>query len=420
MRGKTVNINKHVRRGYAFRFRKFGIRICGVFIAFAMISTILRADDGAVIVDGNTRLAFELYGKLKAENAGRNLFISPFSISTALAMTYAGARGETEKQMMQTLHFSLPQPRLHAAFSGLLADLERSRGYELAIANRLWGQKGYPFLNEYLKSINAHYKGGFEEVDYAGAREQSRQTINKWTEDRTRQKIKNLLLPQDITQLTRLVLTNAIYFKGNWASKFDSGKTIQASFRRESGESVSVPLMFQAGPFRYLGEKEFELLELPYAGDRLSMVVLLPRKGIELAKVEQLLTAENLKSWRSSMEEMEVRVFLPKFKTTTRFYLNNPLIAMGMPNAFDENLADFSGIMGKKDLYISKVIHKAFVDVNEEGTEAAAATAVVMSTKSFSRNVEFRADHPFVFTIMDRKSGSILFLGRLMDPTQAE
>jgi serpin B len=380
------------------------------------LATGVHAADSDIVIDGNTRFAFDLYQKLKAANPGENIFLSPFSISTALAMTYTGARGETEKQMAQTLHFSLPQKPLHQTFSSLQAGLQNSKGYELAIANRLWGQKGYPFLPDFLKFIDAQYQGGFEAVDYRQDPQGALKTINRWVEEKTKEKIKDLLSEQDINRLTRLVLTNAIYIKGSWQAKFLPQNTITASFQLEGGKTVPAHLMSQTEKFKYLDANTFEALELPYSGDKLSMLVLLPQKGTELGKLEQMLTLENLRAWRSLMEEVKVRVFLPKFKTESRFLLNDPLIALGMKDAFDEKLADFSAIMGKKDLYISKVIHKAFVDVNEEGTEAAAATAVVMLTKSMSMETVFRADHPFIFVILDKKSGNILFLGRLMNP----
>lgn len=396
-------------------------RVCKVvcwtaLFAFLAVSAGLRAADQDSIIDANARFAMDLYKKVKEESKGENIFMSPFSISTALAMTYSGAQGDTEKQMARTLHFNLPQSQIHPAFSALQAETQSSKEYALAIANRLWGQKGYPFNQDFLEHINAQYQGGFETVDYKNDPEGSRKIINQWVETKTRDKIKNLLASRDITALTRLILTNAIYFKGNWVAQFDPKKTIQANFALEDGKMVTAPLMMQTGNFNYLEAAKFQLLELPYAGHRLAMLVLLPRKGVALADVEQLLTPENLRAWRASMEMDQVRVFLPRFKTESRFVLNDPLVALGMKDAFDENLADFSGIMGKKDLYISKVIHKAFVDVNEEGTEAAAATAVVMSTKSISLDPVFRADHPFVFTILDKQSGSILFLGRLMNP----
>ncbi len=378
------------------------------------------APDRAALVDGNTQLACDLYQKLRLANEGRNLFFSPFSVSTALAMTYSGAAGETERQMAAALRFTLPQQRLHPAFSALLDDLNGAKGYELAIANRLWGQKNYPFRKEFLAGIDARYRGGFEQVDYQNDAEGARRTINRWVEAETRGKIRDLLRKPDIKPLTRLVLTNAIYFKGNWSARFDPRNTVAGQFAREDGASVSTPLMTQKGKFPYLREKEFEMLELPYAGGRLSMLVLLPNRGVPLDRVEAQLSSARLRSWRSGMEETDVRLFLPRFRTAARFELNAPLDSLGMKDAFDEDRADFSGITKKKGLYISKVIHKAFVDVNEEGTEAAAATAVVMSTKSIGMEVRFRADRPFVFAIVDRESESVLFLGRLMNPEEPE
>jgi serpin B len=411
-----MNITHSNWTKFALRPRIFSLTGLVRIVFLFILSIEVQAADLNIVVDGNTRFAFDLYQKLKAENPGKNIFISPFSISTALAMTYTGAQGETEKQMAQTLHFTLPQKPLHQSFSSMQAGLQNSKGYELAIANRLWGQKGFPFLPDFLKFIDTHYQGGFEAVDYRQDPQGVLKIINQWVEVKTKEKIKDLLSDQDITSLTRLVLTNAIYFKGSWQTQFKPQNTIQAPFYLEDGKTVPTSLMSQTDKFNYLDANTFEALELPYSGDRLSMLVLLPQKGTELGKLEQMLTLENLRAWRSSMQEMNMRVFLPKFKTESRFLLNDPLIALGMKDAFDEKLADFSAIMGKKDLYISKVIHKAFVDVNEEGTEAAAATAVVMALKSMPLELVFRADHPFIFAILDKQSGSVLFLGRLMKP----
>lgn len=403
------------------RYRAWTIRMMGMILLAALPAfSAPPGSDRAALVDANTQLACDLYEKVRLGNEGRNLFFSPFSISTALAMTYSGAAGETERQMAAALHFTLPQQQLHPAFSALLDDLNGAKGYELAIANRLWGQKNYPFRKEFLAGIKARYRGGFEEVDYQNDAERARGTINRWVEAETRGKIRDLLQKPDIKPLTRMVLTNAIYFKGNWSARFDPRDTIAGQFTREDGAAVSTPLMTQKGKFRYLREKDFEMLELPYAGGRLSMLVLLPNRGVGLDTVESQLSSEHLCSWRSGMEEADVRLFLPRFRTASRFELNAPLHSLGMKDAFDEDRADFSGIIGKKDLYISKVIHKAFVDVNEEGTEAAAATAVVMYTKSIGLEVNFRADRPFVFAVVDRESESVLFLGRLMNPEEPE
>jgi serpin B len=339
-------------------------------------------------------------------------------------MTYAGAKGETEKQMAKVLHFQWPQEHLHPAFSALLSGIEEAKGYELAIANVLWGQKNYKFLQAFLNVTNTCYEGGFKELDFSNSPGPSRLTINLWVEEKTRQKIKDLLGPEDITARTRLVLTNAIYFKGSWMTKFDPNRTRDASFKLEDGSVLTTPMMNRTDSFNYGANQLSQFLELPYAGDRLSMLILLPRQRVGLAGVEQALTGDNVRKWRASMRNEEVVVSIPRFKVTARFDLKDSLVAMGMKDAFVDGKADFSGMAGRPDLYISKVIHKAFVEVNEEGTEAAAATAVTthlsMSLKPMHprEQLVFRADHPFIFAILDRQSGSILFLGRVMNPQQ--
>jgi serpin B len=394
-----------------------GLVLVALVVLFSLPSFV-RAGEQQDLTNGNTRFAFDLYRQLARKGADGNLFFSPISISTALGMTYSGARGNTEKQMSQALHFDLSQQRLHPAFSQLLSGLKGDKDYELEIANRLWGQKDYKFLPDFLKTAETNYQGGFQELDFRGNLEPSRKTINTWVEEKTKQKIKELLVSGDINGLTRLVLTNAIYFKGSWVSKFDPKLTHEAPFYLRDGKTSTADLMRRKGRFNYLEDKMFEAIELPYAGEKLSMVVVLPRKGVEFEKVEQLLSPENLRLWVSSMTKEEAVVFLPKFKTTMRFVLNSELAALGMPDAFNEMAADFSGMTGAPKLYISLVVHKAFVDVSEEGTEAAAATGVVMATKGMSYETTFRADHPFIFAILDKKSGSVLFLGRLMNPRE--
>jgi serpin B len=379
-------------------------------------------EDLGALVTGNTGFAFDLYRQVKESTTGGNLVFSPISISAALAMTYAGARGETEKQMANVLHFQLPQGQLHPAFSALLSSLKEAKGCELPMANALWGQKGYKFLQPFLNVMNTYYEGDFKELDFAAGPGPSRLTINLGVEAKTRQKIRDLLQPFDITARTRLVITNAIYFKGSWMTKFDPDETRDASFEQEGGNVLTVPMMNRTGSFNYGADQSSQFLELPYAGDRLSMLILLPRQGVGLAGLERSLTGDNVRKWRASMKNDEVIVFIPKFKITARFDLKDPLAAMGMRDAFVDGKADFSGMAGEPDLYISKVIHKAFVEVNEAGTEAAAATAV---TTNLAMSLEpahpreqpvFRADHPFIFAVLDGRSGSILFLGRVMNP----
>jgi serpin B len=402
---------------------------------FGVDTPAVREKTEEVVVEGNNRFALELYAKLREQKG--NLFFSPYSISAALAMTYAGARGETEAQMARVMHFPagpkvLPkdyqgpiqqgwdQQRFHSAFGAIIKDLNAKGGkgkYELSVANALWGQKGYRFLAEFLELIEARYGGKLNEVDFLTATEAARQTINKWVEKETKDKIKELIKPGILDKFTRLVLTNAIYFKGNWARQFKEEDTKEAAFTLLSGEKVDSPMMNQTAEFGYIETENFQGLELPYVDDELSMIILLPKEANGLTGFEKSLTAENLSQWLAALHKRKVIVSVPKFKMTSEFSLADVLKQMGMEDAFSGK-ADFSGMTGKKDLYISAVIHKAFVDVNEEGTEAAAATAVVMRATAI-RPEEipvFRADHPFLFLIRDNGSGSILFIGRMMNP----
>jgi serpin B len=372
------------------------------------------------ITDGNMAFAHDLYRELKGREG--NLFFSPYSISTALAMTYAGARGNTAGQMAEVLHFSLEQERLHPAFASIdkvLGEMQKQGNIELNIANSLWPQKGYPLLKGYLSIVREHYGVSITPVDYGKARETARQMINAWVEAKTKKKIKNLLQPGVLEALTRLVLVNAIYFKGNWANQFKKSLTQDRPFWLRPGRSVQVPMMTQKEEFRYAEHNRFQILELPYAGDELSMLVLLPKKVDGLKELERVLTKENLAKWTADMSEIEVKVYLPRFKITSRFRLDRSLEAMGMGDAFDAAKADFSGIDGKEHrLFIGAAIHKAFVEVNEAGTEAAAATGIAIGLTSMPQPpLLFRADRPFVFMIRDNLRGSILFMGRVVDPT---
>ena len=372
--------------------------------------------DQAAVVLGNNGFALELYAKLCGREG--NLFLSPFSISTALAMTYAGARGETEAQMAKVLHFALGQKRLHPAFEELITGLyaeKKKQGYQLVVANALWGQEGYGFLKEFLELTRTYYGAGLHELDFKGATEPARKTINTWVERKTKGKIKDLIKPGVLSALTRLVLTNAIYFKGDWASKFKEGETKESPFTLLSGKKVTVPMMNQTEEFKYMEDEKLQALELPYVGDKLSMVVFLPRKIDGLGDLEKSLTVESLSKWLRALRKRKVIVLLPKFKMTSEFGLADVLRSLGMTDAFSLPPADFSGMDGKKDLFISAVIHKAFVEVNEEGTEAAAATAVVMGLTAVmpEQPPVFRADHPFTFIIRETESNSILFMGRV-------
>ncbi len=374
------------------------------------------ADAGA-LVRGNNTFALNLYGELKEQEG--NLFFSPFSISAALAMTYGGARGNTAAQMEQVLYFEVTAERLHQTFAQLLEQLNargKKGGYQLSVANALWGQQGVGFLKKFLDLTEKHYGAGLQQVDFAAATEAARQTINAWVEKETQGKIKDLIQPGVLNALTKLVLTNAIYFKGTWAEQFDRKATRDTPFTLATRRQVKVPMMHKTENFGYTEAEGFQALELPYAGDDLSMVIFLPREVDGLAALEKELSLENLESWLGGLRRQTVQVSLPRFTMTSEFGLQDVLKSLGMTDAFS-GAADFSGMTGRRDLFISAVIHKAFVDVNEEGTEAAAATAVVMMTSAAPRPpVVFRADHPFLFLIRDNRSGSILFIGRLVNP----
>jgi serpin B len=388
--------------------------------------------DKAEVAGGINAFGVDLYRKLAAEEKrkGKNLFLSPFSISTALAMTYAGARADTAAEMKKVLHFTPKDDVLHASAGALVDDLNDagSKGqFRLSVANALWGQKGYKFLNPFLAVNRRDYRAGLESLDFRSnaAREAARKTINAWVEKKTENRIKDLIKKGVLNRDTRLVLTNAIYFLGNWVHQFKEKSTRDAPFRLADGKKVKAPLMYQKERFGYMAGEGFQVAELPYKGKRLSMVVLLPAKPDGLPALEKSLSAEKLKLWLAGLRTRKVMVWLPKFKMTCEFALKKPLVAMGMKKSFTARVGDFSGMNGIKPpsdgcLYISAVVHKAFVEVDEKGTEAAAATAVVMceATSAGPRIPVFRADRPFLFLIRDKVSGAILFMGRVTNPAK--
>jgi len=376
------------------------------------------------LISDNSSFAVDLYERLRAREG--NLFFSPYSVSTALAMAYAGAFENTEMEMAKTLCFSMDQQRLHPAFANLQAKMNRIQeaGHtKLCLANSLWPQAGHPFLKEYLSLIERHYGVSATAVDYQtdGTREAARQTINRWIEGKTENRIKDLIQADSLTDRTRLVLTNAIYFKGKWKNEFDAKDTKDAAFFVSPAKSVQVPTMHQEEVFRYAQMKSWQILELPYRGGALSMLVLLPTRIEGLKPLERSLSVEDLQEWRSYLHERKVIVFLPKFRMTFRAELKATLQSMGMLDAFKWPEANFAGFDGDpRWFYIGEVIHKTYVDVNEEGTEAAAATAVEgMMGGMPPQPPVFRVDHPFLFLIQENSTGSILFMGRVANPVQA-
>jgi serpin B len=440
------------------------------------------SDSARWVAGGNNRFAWQLYQGLQGRPG--NLFFSPYSISTALAMTYAGARGRTQEQMAEVLclptagsaaqiawrgrpalasrgHLGLasgspdapvigkrqgqdglateeqgqdalatagtPQggepmspEDLARAFGEIVKDLNARGGrdtYELRVANALWGQKDYEFLAPFVQLVKDQYSGHLERVDFAKAAEKARRTINAWVEKQTNDKIRDLIGPGVLDRMTRLVLTNAVYFKGDWASPFRKDRTEDGPFTLLDGGTVQVPLMNQEASFGYAETDKLQVLEMPYVGGELSLVILLPGEEAGINELEKTLTAESLSNWLATVRRRQVIVTVPRFQMTHKFDMGAVLQAMGMTDAFSD-AADFSGMTGRRDLFLSAVIHQAYVDVNEEGTEAAAATGVVMKVTSMApgRTPIFRADHPFIFLIRDLRSGSLLFLGRVLDP----
>ncbi len=393
-------------------------------LAFPLgLPAVETADQTHALVRGNNAFALDLYGKL-AQGDG-NRFLSPFSISTALAMTYAGAEGETASQIARTLHFDLPADRLHPAFHRLTTDLmsrtsaptgsKAEPDVQLLTANAIWTQTGEPILTDFRKRIEVNYRGGIYPVDFHAV-EAACRTINAWVEEQTRDKIKDLIKPDLISAKTSLVLTNAIYFKALWDAPFPAESTRPGEFLAATGEKVPVKLMNHSERFGYYQEGTLQALELPYKGNTLAMVIFLPGSPGGLAAFESFLTAAKLETWLAKLSPHRVNVSLPKFRLTGEFELKSALSALGMTDAF-HSTADFSGMTGTRDLMISAVVHKAFVEVEEKGTEAAAATGVIMSRAlAVVQPIVFRADRPFFFLIRDLRTGSILFLGRMVRP----
>jgi len=378
----------------------------------------------ALLVEGNTAFAFKLYQALREESG--NLFYSPYSISLALAMTYAGASGETTQQMADALQFMLDPARLHPAFNWLDAELasrgqgaqgKDGKGFRLNIANAIWGQKGYEFLPAFLDVLAENYGAGLRLLDFINETEQSRVAINKWISDQTAGRITDLIPPGAINELTRLVLTNAIYFNAAWEYPFNDKVTTNGLFYLLDGGQVTVPMMKQTESFGYTAGGGYQAVELPYDGDELSMVILLPASG-NFEAFEQGLQAQQVDDIIKALQNTRVSLTMPKFEFDSEFSLKDTLSEMGMPDAFSPENADFSGMTGNHELFISDVIHKAFVAVDEAGTEAAAATAVIVGTTAVPTEpaVTVTIDHPFIFLIRDIQTGAILFVGRVLNP----
>uniref|UniRef100_A0A8C6T1D7 Serpin B6 n=1 Tax=Neogobius melanostomus TaxID=47308 RepID=A0A8C6T1D7_9GOBI len=413
----------------------------------------------------NTTFALALYKKFSEEDNTGNIFYSPFSISAALAMVKLGTAGNTARQMSEVLGFSAPgssQPEgnscqisvqtarphpiqsqmqtrmpmcirkarddkenVDASFAQLLGELNKPDAlYALNIANRLYGEQTYAFNEFFLAKTKKYYNAQLETMDFRSSAEASRININNWVEEQTKDKITNLLPPDSVDSLTKLVLVNAIYFKGKWEAQFQKEVTVEAEFRLNKNDKKTVKMMQRKTKLHlsFVKEANCQILELPYKGKDLSMIILLPN-DIEddttgLEKLEKELTYEKFKEWtrKDTMRRVEVKVSLPRFKMEESYDLKKVLTSMGMVDAFDVSKSDFSGMSEANDLAISAVVHKAFVEVNEEGTEAAAATGITIGITSITIPETFIADHPFLFFIRHNPSESVLFAGRLSSP----
>ncbi len=371
------------------------------------------------LISGNNTFALDFYHAMGGDG---NRFYSPYSISTALAMTYSGAVNETAQQMKDTLHFTLAQDQLHPAFNALSLDLSGRTGsqeFELNIANSLWGQTDYLFLKSFLDVIAENYDAGLNRVDFRKAPEESRLVINQWVSDKTKEKITDLIPQRAIDDSTRLVLINAIYFNAKWQNPFGKESTYDDTFYLADGSRINTPMMHTTQYFSYAEGDGYKAVELPYKSGNISMVILLP-DAEKFKAVEASLTVDRLNDITAKLKSTELILTMPKFRyTSSSVSLKKTLSDMGMPIAFIYPDADFSGIDGTRYLYIGDVIHKAFISVDEDGTEAAAATAVIMlavSAAPLQSPPEMKINRPFIFFIRDMKTGAILFMGRIVNP----
>lgn len=369
------------------------------------------------VVSSANNMAVNLYKEIARREPG-NIFYAPFSVYSALAVTYEGARGLTAEEFRSALGY--PDPSiLRPNYAYLYNSLNRAEGVELGIGNALWVQAGFDVLPEFARVASDFYGARAANLDFIRDPEGSRQAINRFIEEQTRGKIKDLIPPGSINPLVRLVITNAVYFKGSWLYRFEVTMTRKAPFKTADGQTVQVDMMCmepQEKDFMYANLSDVEVLELPYAGGRFSMVILLPKGRLEA--FESQLTPELLSRILSSTKPERLdEICIPKFELNTKYQLNQPLEDLGLKTPFTPE-ADFSGIDGRRDLYISLVIHQAYVKVDEEGTEAAGATAVVIKVTAIQPNRKtFIADHPFIFLIRDNQTGLVLFMGRLANPT---
>ncbi|CAK6447711.1 unnamed protein product [Pipistrellus nathusii] len=385
----------------------------------------------------NVEFCLDVFKELNNNHAEDNIFFSPLSLLYALSMILLGARGNSAEQMEKVLHFNhiaeslkpkfkdsakcSQTGRIHSEFGALLSQINQpDSNYTLSIANRLYGTQTMPFYQQYLSCSEKLYQARLQVVDFQKSTEETRQTINAWVESKTNGKITNLFGKGTIDPSSVMVLVNAIYFKGQWQNKFQERETIKTPFQLSEGKSVIVEMMYQTGRFKlaFIKEPQMQVLELPYVQDKLSMIILLPTGRVTLEQIEKTLNVKTFHKWTSSsnMKERDVEVHLPRFKLEIKYELNSLLKSLGMTDVFHQSKADLSGMSPAKGLYVSKVIHKSYVDVNEEGTEAAAATGDNFVIKRLPIRVQFMANHPFLFFIRHTGTNTILFCGKLASP----
>lgn len=380
----------------------------------------IDSKDLTTFASDTNQFGYDLFQVLRQQPG--NLFYSPYSISSCLAMASSGAAGNTAQQMAKVMHLPDDQQRYSSLHSGLMKSLlNNPTGYNIRIANAMWGQESHPFKREYVSRVQSLYRAEARSMDFAHKPEECRQIINRWVEMQTNDLIKNLLPERSVQPDTRLVLTNAVYFKGTWREPFEKRSTRNEDFQLAAGSASKTDMMHRTAKMRYSETSELQAVELPYKGDRLSMLVVLPIKKHGLSSIESTITSSTIDQISKGLQTEKVILSLPKIKTSYQAELKRPLGTLGMTDAFQFGKADFSGCDGSRELYISDVIHKAFCEVNEEGTEAAAATGTIKRLASPVQQKQpepkvFCADHPYLYLIRDNQTGAVLFLGRVTDP----
>ena len=412
--------------GYTLiRNRQFNPREITTTTTLPSNDNVSKVPPSSSVIDANNRFALDLFSRYNSTKPqDENIFFSPFSISSAIAMTYEGAKGKTAAEIENVFHFPTDIHKLRESYESIYKDINSpKKPYKLSTANALWVQRGYKLFDNYVNTVKTYYDGGITNLNF-GRPPEAVGIINRWVEDKTNDRIKNLLSKDDVSSLTRLVLTNAIYFKGEWVSKFNKELTKEENFTMSNGIKHKVSMMQQTSHFKHAELSNVSILQLPYKGNDVSMIVILPKKN-NLPSIEKTISYQQLNEWESKMKNHKVEVHLPKFQIETKEYMAGDLQAMGMPTAFSPSRADFSGIapirIPADNLYIGDVIHQTFIENKEDGTEAAAATAVVIKATGMAPNPSeklyiFNANHPFIFLIQQNQTGNILFMGRVVNP----